>query len=350
MLATAMLALVMHAGPNDAANVCHDPKSTLIIGHRGSGSSSDDNAFAENTIPSIENAFDEGADMVEIDVHLTKDGKVALLHDFSLDKTTNLEGCIADYDYAALATADATIGSAAATQVGVPLLSEALTVVKQRGKKLNIEIKVNPSAGACPATDIPALAAAILAEVDASGIKEDVFVSSFSFEMLENIKGLDAAVPVGLLTAEGDEVLLQQAADAKAAGFEAINPFFLMVTVSETLAALQETGLHVNPWTVNEEQYIGDLIAAGVDAVITDDVPLAVAAREAAEPAICPEATQAAAGGNDGGQGGCASGGSSAPPAALILAAAAFAARRLRDAFARQVGGRFANRQNSTPA
>lgn len=332
MLATALLALVMHAGQHEA-NLCHAPQDAIVIGHRGSGVSSDENPFAENTLPSFENAFVEGADMVELDVHLTKDGKVAVHHDFALGDTTSLEGCVADYEYAVLATADATIGSAATERVGIPLLSEALDVVKEHGKKLNIEIKVNPTAGQCPATDIPALAAAVMHEVDAAEMKESVFISSFSFEMLEEIKRIDAEMPVGYLTAEGDQILLQQAADAKDAGFEAINPFFLMATVPETLAALQETGLEINPWTVNDEKYMSQLLEGGVTSLITDDVPLAVAAREksAATAPACEEPKQADKH-DEGDQAGCASGGNGSGLLPLFAALAAAAAFRRRNA------------------
>lgn len=276
MLSAALLAATLQAA---TCSTC--PAEPLVIGHRGSGVSDTDNPFAENTLASVENAFAEGADMAEIDVQLTRDGQVVIHHDFELGDTTNLTGCLADYDYATLATADATVGSGAATTVGLPLFKDVLDAAVKAGRKINIEVKVNPAGEICPATDVPALVGATLDIVKGRGAEVRVFVSSFAFEALEESKRLAPEVEVGYLTAEGGSELLKAADRAKAAGFEAINPIFF--TVSEDLATLEQLkdkGLRVYPWTVNDPKFMTKLLEAGVDGIITDDVPAGLTARE----------------------------------------------------------------------
>lgn len=276
-----MLSAALLAAALQSATCAACPTEPLVIGHRGSGASDTDNPFAENTLASVENAFAEGADMAEIDVQLSRDGQVVIHHDFDLDKTTNLTGCVADHDYATLATADATVGSGATEKVGLPLLADVLEAAAKHDRKINIEVKVNGAGEACPATDVEALIGAMLDVVAAQDAEARVFVSSFSFEALEESKRLAPEVEAGFLTAEGGAELLAAADRAKAAGFEAINPIFF--TVSEDLATLEQLktkGLRIYPWTVNDAKFMTKLLEAGVDGIITDDVPAALEARE----------------------------------------------------------------------
>lgn len=319
MLSTTLFALALQA----STCACEPP---LVMGHRGSGVSNAENPFAENTVASIEQAFVDGAEYAELDVQLTRDGEVVLHHDFALDDTTNLKGCLADYDYASLATADATRGSAAAP-ASIPLLADVIAAARARGGKLNIEIKVNDDPKTCPVTDVPALVAATLAEIDAAGAADMVMLSSFDFEALALAKK-SHAIPVGYLTLEGGAQLLAAAERARAAGFEAVNPIFFTVSEDpETLASLQATGLRIYPWTVDDPKFIRKLFAAGVDGVITDDVAAALAARDAAAPpCTCAQAAKASS------TGGCASGAAASlwPAAALLLAMRTLRRRRSR--------------------
>src|SRR5205823_8567532 len=75
---------------------------TLIVGHRGASTHR-----PENTLPSFELAAEQGADAIELDVHLTADGQLAVIHDPTLERTTDLSGAIADMPMDAIRTADA---------------------------------------------------------------------------------------------------------------------------------------------------------------------------------------------------------------------------------------------------
>lgn len=101
-----------------------------VIGHRGCKGEE-----PENTLRGIRNALDLGADGVEVDVHLSKDGKVVVIHDETVDRTTNGKGFVKDIEYKKLARLDAGKGEK------IPLLSEVIDAVRKHDKELVIEIK-----------------------------------------------------------------------------------------------------------------------------------------------------------------------------------------------------------------
>ncbi len=245
----------------------------LVIGHRGSGSSSADNPYAENTLPSIRKAFEYGADMVEIDVQLSSDGVAVLMHDATLKKTTGLPGCLADYTYAELATADATLASGATSAAPVPSLAEALEVTTEFDRKLNIELKiVTDENGSCPLTDIDELVNAVEAAVVAASAESSVLISSFSFEALSQVERIRPELQTGLLTTDAGGPLVELADSALNAGIDAINPLYISVSEDPDTAAELLERMPVYPWTVNDTRFMEKLLAIGVAGIITDEV------------------------------------------------------------------------------
>jgi glycerophosphoryl diester phosphodiesterase len=250
------------------------------MGHRGSGVSSSEKKFAENTLPSFENAFREGADFVELDVHLSADQQVVIHHDFKLDDTTNLKGCVQDFAYAQMATANATVGSGAKSVVGIPLLADVLALAAKYDRKVNVEIKVDDQGKTCKATDVVSLVKKTASVVQKAGAADRIVFSSFSFEALSEAKKLLPETPVGYLTAEGGAHLLSEADRAQKAGFEAINPIFFVLTEDpDTFHTLRTMGIQIIPWTINGAAGIRELLEGGADAIITDEVALALQVR-----------------------------------------------------------------------
>ena len=126
-----------------------------------------------------------------------------------------------------------------------------------------------------------ALAAIVVRTV--VSLETGLLAVSFSFDAATRVKAKLPATPSGLLTAEGGDILMQEAKDAKAAGLDSINPLYPVLTSKfETVEELHSTGLEVIPWTVDDKAAMTKLFEARVDALITDDVPAAVAARTAA--------------------------------------------------------------------
>ena len=103
---------------------------TKIFAHRGSKGK-----YPENTLLSFEKALEEKADGIEIDVHLTKDGEVAVIHDEKLERTTNGKGYVKDFTLAELKKLDAGQGQQ------IPSLKEVFMLLKNTGTELNIELK-----------------------------------------------------------------------------------------------------------------------------------------------------------------------------------------------------------------
>ena len=114
-------------------------KLPRLIGHRGVK-----NLCPENTIESINKAFDLGLNYVEIDVKISKDEIPILLHDDTLDRTTNGNGLVKHYDYYNLKKLDAgEFFYNKRTNIFIPKLSDVINICKRRKKNLNIELKPN---------------------------------------------------------------------------------------------------------------------------------------------------------------------------------------------------------------
>lgn len=218
-----------------------------VIGHRGSGANAESD-LPENTIASVLRAVAEGACMVEIDVQLSADGVVYVMHDDTVDRTTDGIGCVRRLSAAEL-------DSLRADGEPVPTLAALLEATSMA---LNVELKSNEDAR-CPATDRVALAAAVVAVLDA----RELIVSSFDLELLLRVRAI-SGVPLAFLSSkrEGFDVAIEQ-------GFAAVHPRFDRVT-AEDVERAHLAGLRVNPWTVNDVATMRRLIAMGVDGIVTD--------------------------------------------------------------------------------
>jgi glycerophosphoryl diester phosphodiesterase len=164
---------------------------TLVVAHRGASADA-----PENTIPAFQLAIDMGADAIELDVHLTADGKLAVIHDETLDRTTDLTGAVASMTMAQIRRADA--GYRFETSEGsfpfrgqklrVPTLSQVLAWLPE-GIGLVIEIKARA------ATDA-AVRALRRSKVRAA---KAVSLISFDEQALDRARELDPAIPTGYL-------------------------------------------------------------------------------------------------------------------------------------------------------
>ncbi len=102
----------------------------VVAGHRGAKS-----LYPENTMLSYSKAIELGVDQLEIDVNITKDGKAVLIHDLTLDRTTDMKGAVRDYTLAEILKADAGQGER------IPQLFELLELIKNTDISLNVEVK-----------------------------------------------------------------------------------------------------------------------------------------------------------------------------------------------------------------
>ncbi|HEX4245507.1 MAG TPA: glycerophosphodiester phosphodiesterase [Acidimicrobiales bacterium] len=216
---------------------------TAVFAHRGCT----EGGIRENTVEAFAEARRLGADGVELDVRLTKDGALAVHHDAAVPGV----GVIPELGAAELPD-------------HVPLLADVLAVCD--GMTVNVEIKNAP---ADPGWDAGEVVAAVTAEaIELAGWTDRVLVSSFQPATLRAVQAADERLALGALWGFGTDPGpgLEEAA---AAGFEAVHPFVLAVT-PELVERAHALGLSVNAWTVNEPHDLRAMVELGVDTVITD--------------------------------------------------------------------------------
>jgi glycerophosphoryl diester phosphodiesterase len=236
-------------------------------GHRGTGTNSPLNPFPENTIPSFLQAFTEGADMVELDCTLSADDEVVVIHDDTLDRTTDCTGAVYDKTLAEIQACDAAVGTPLeGTGVVVPTLTEvfaALDAAKYTGE-INIEIK----SGLEGLVGADHLAARVVEEVTAAGWDARIIFSSFSLAILDEIELLDAAWVTAFITSEVNVNAQADLADAHA--LDGLHPYYAQ-TFGPSVTYAHDLGLFVNVWTVDLAFAMQTMIDREVDGIITNE-------------------------------------------------------------------------------
>ncbi|MBI5305082.1 MAG: glycerophosphodiester phosphodiesterase [Chloroflexi bacterium] len=230
----------------------------LVLGHRGAS------AYApENTLAAFNLAFEMGADGIELDVTLTKDGVPIVIHDDTVDRTTNGKGAAKELTLAEIKQLDAsyTFEKYRGATPRVPTLAEVLRAVGNRGL-VNIELK-----SATLQTD--GVEAAVLAVIEDTRTTENVIISSFNPMALARMYDLNPRLPRGLLYAPQLPIYLRRAWLRPLARPTAMHPHWSQVTRQFATWA-QHKGLQINTWTVDEPAEMQRLIALGVNAIITN--------------------------------------------------------------------------------
>jgi glycerophosphoryl diester phosphodiesterase len=239
----------------------------LIIAHRGAS-----RRAPENTLAAFRLAAEAGADAIELDARLSADGAVVVLHDFTLDRTTNGTGPVMERTLTELKSLDA----GAKFGVGfagepIPLLDEVLEAVGQR-VLIDIELKDYENIW-----DLR-LAKAVVRIVRHYGLERRVLISSFTPFGLRTVRRLAPEIPLALLL-WADEKKWMEFAVRQLTPFEACHPHDRM-TDRETIAVEHARGRRVNVWTVNDADRMRELLLFGADGLITDTLD---AARQAVQ-------------------------------------------------------------------
>lgn len=204
-------------------------------------------------------ALDAGAEGIELDVHLTKDGEVVVIHDHTLARTTNGTGLVADLTLAELQELDAGLWfSPEFKGERLPSLREVLELLKEHNVLLNVETKA--------ALGYEQLNEKLASLLDEYAMWEKTIISSFNHYALVHIKTIRPQARTGILYNCG---LVNPWEYAKSIGATALHPYYLTI-VPELVQAAQQHGMMVNVWTVDEEVDIERVSLAGVDAIITN--------------------------------------------------------------------------------
>lgn len=229
------------------------------IAHRGA---SGEGLAPENTLAACERAIELGVDLLEVDVHATRDGHLVVLHDPTLDRTTDLSGPVAEKSLAEIRRADA--GSWFDPKYRgerVPLLEEVLDLARRRALVL-VEIKARH------------IAERVLQIVEEMGAGDQVVIQSFAPQIVRRVKLLEPAMPAALLVSAlpttpsrirarrlGREVL-EVGANAVAIWQAALTP--------PLLEEMRQRAIGVWTWTVDDEIVMRDLALMGVQGIITN--------------------------------------------------------------------------------
>lgn len=238
------------------------------IAHRGSGVNRAAQTLPENSLAGFQAAMRDGADGIELDIELTSDGRLLVLHDDTLDRTTTCRGCLSSYTYAQARTCRLTNFAGEASNEPPPTLEEVFAVLPSDAL-VNVELKVYSGACATPSTEAAILARSSVAEIKRLGVEERTFFSSFSEEAAATVKRVDPTLYSAQLLSG---VLSNSLARAVANQLDAIHP--LLLVSRPTVMAIQEAGLQVNVWTVSLPADMQTNLNKGVNAIITDEPAL----------------------------------------------------------------------------
>ena len=247
------------------------PSQPLIIGHRGAS------RFApENTMAAFKLALDSGADGVEFDVRLTRDGIPIIIHDDNLRRTGNSNARIADLSREELKRFD--VGSWRGpefTSEPVPTLTELFDLFADGGL-LYLEMKSDVAARQL-------LAETCCEYILKSGLKKRVIVECFDLKAIEIVKSIDSSIRTAALFEPGLKTLpltsgtkLVEKALAVGANEIALNH---RLTNERTVMTAIEAGLKVVVWTVDDPGWISRAREYGIQGVITNDPELMVETR-----------------------------------------------------------------------
>lgn len=223
---------------------------TKIIAHRGASAHA-----PENTLVAFALAVEMQADMVELDVHLSKDGHLVVIHDSTFDRTTTGSGNVAECTLEELKQLDAG-GWFGAKFSGerVPTLAEALHTIDS-GCEVNVEIKY--------ASRYPGIGRAVSDCLKATGRPlTDFVVSSFEHAVLDEVKHHAPDLPVAPLFSK-------LPSDLASLRGEYLHPSHKVVD-AEVIRRATAQAQRVNAWTVNDEEGYRRLIDLGVHGIITD--------------------------------------------------------------------------------
>jgi len=211
------------------------------IGHRGASGYE-----PENSLVSFGKAIELNVDGIELDVHLSSDGVIMVIHDETIDRTTNGIGLFKNFTSSQL------------TALGIPTLIEVLDLVNCNSF-INIELKGIGTAK--PAVEV------ISHYISEKNWKyADFLISAFDWKMLEETRLLNPKLRIGVLTEASVEDALAFAKKIKAFS---IHPNYRLLT-KENVALMQENGFEVFTWTVNSFEDIQKITSFKVNGIISD--------------------------------------------------------------------------------
>ncbi len=209
-------------------------------------------------------ALEAGADGIEFDARLTADGQIVIMHDPTVDRTTNGKGKVRNLSFAEIRKLDAGLKKGMVFEnERVPMLEEVLA---ELGGKLLLNIELcNYDEG-----DERALANETVELIEKYDLIDSVIVSSFRFNNLVYVKDMNPGISCGLLALQGIKGFLARNLLNHSVSVDAVHPYY--TDVSEKLIRReQQCGRKVRAYTVNDPKDIRHMYDMGADAIFTND-------------------------------------------------------------------------------
>lgn len=210
----------------------------------------------ENTLRSFRTGCESNADVVECDVHLSKDGEIMVFHDNTLDRTSNGKGWIREYTVDELQRLDAGQGEK------IPTLAEVVDLVSRYRQKLIIEVKAESAATALETTE------RVAAFVNEHHLASKVIMHSFWHDAVRRFKEICPEIPAAIIMMIGlkPEQMLKLIEDAHADGasiaYDYISP--------ELVALMKDKQYFLDAWVLNDEATFQRMKGMGINGLITN--------------------------------------------------------------------------------
>lgn len=229
--------------------------NVLVWGHRGASGT-----LPENTLPAYDLAAKQGADGIELDIQLTKDGQIVVCHDEAIDRTSDGKGWVKDYTLEELRSFNFNRTFPDSPRVTIPTMEEVLDLVAPTGMTINIELKTG-------LFFYEGIEEKIVKLVHEKKMEDRILYSSFNHYTIRNIQALDPDAKTAFLYADG---YIDMPSYGKKYGVQALHPDFHNLQYPDFCENCRKEGLDVNVWTVNTKEDVLWCAKKGVHAVITN--------------------------------------------------------------------------------
>jgi glycerophosphoryl diester phosphodiesterase len=238
--------------------------ATLVAAHRGGAA-----LWPENSLLAFRESLALGVDALELDLHMTADGEIVVLHDPTLERTTTARGRVRDLKLAELAGVRLKTRDGAVTDERIPTFAQVLDLAALVSIELLPEIKVDAHR-----QRYDGIEEKVLALVRARGLQARTTIQAFQVETIRRLRELEPKARTMLLVARGD-VERDRARPAEAVGrARDLGATDLgmnhRLIDADVMAAARAAGVRVSAWTVNEEADIRRMVDLGVDVVMSD--------------------------------------------------------------------------------
>ncbi|WP_291255486.1 glycerophosphodiester phosphodiesterase [Fusobacterium sp.] len=226
-----------------------------IFAHRGFSSK-----YPENTMLAFKKAIEIGVDGIELDVQLTKDGVPVIIHDETLERTTDGQGNIIDFTYDEISKLDASYKFKNLNIVNkIPTLNEYFDFVKDYNIVTNLELKTS-------VIEYFGIEEKVFELIKKYKLENNIIISSFNHYSVLRFKKLAPNIKCGFLT---ESWLIDAGKYTQKNRVECYHPYFKNLT-PEVIKELKSSNIEINTWTVNKKRDMEYLIKQNIDVIITN--------------------------------------------------------------------------------